>query len=155
MASTPLPPQHSIEDPTSTPKSAKVDEPSPVDQSASEPSPPPAAETAAPAPDINDLWAKLQDSGVLSMFANTTSGNTNGAAAGFIPGLDPVLASAIQPQPAASSNLPMMSVPPPGFPTHQQQNELEQQKNRASRLRRHSVGIKDVVLKSHDPSLKE
>jgi hypothetical protein len=41
--------------------------------------PPPSV--AAPAPDINDLWARLQSSGVLSLFGSGGSGGISGLSA--------------------------------------------------------------------------
>ena len=45
---------------------------------------------AAPETNINDLWAKLQSSGVFSLFgASGSSSSTGGGANAGIPGLDP------------------------------------------------------------------
>jgi hypothetical protein len=79
--------------------------------------------------------------------SSTPTAATNGAS---IPGLDPAL--------AVAATLPSMMAPPPGYPTHAQKQEqqlVEQQNNRAARMRRNSVGSKEIVLKSHDTSLKE
>ena len=144
-ASTPLP--NSLEQPPPTEPASGL---SPNSSAALEPPATEATSEEAPAPDINDLWAKLQNSGVFSMFnapSSTPAAATNGAS---IPGLDPAL--------AVAATLPSMMAPPPGYPTHAQKQEqqlVEQQNNRAARMRRNSVGSKEIVLKSHDTSLKE
>ena len=81
----------------------------------------------APAPDINDLWAKLQSSGVLSLFGTGGVGSAAG-----IPGL------AVQQEPERPAESPISF---PNAPTR--------------KVRRNSVGMKEIQLKSHDPSLKE
>jgi len=57
---------------------------------------------AAPATDINDLWAKLQSSGVLSLFGSSSGGADNN---GGIPGLSSISPPVIKP--AAATDTPM------------------------------------------------
>jgi hypothetical protein len=49
---------------------------------------PPPSVAAAPAPDINDLWARLQSSGVLSLFGSGSGGGISGLSAAGTKGGD-------------------------------------------------------------------
>jgi len=106
---------------------------------------PAAAPEAAPAADINDLWAKLQSSGVFSLFGSGGAGVPS-ATTGGIPGLS---------APVPESETPMEVEPaaaPAPIPFSSTPNII----NNNRHVRRNSfVGIKEITLKSHHPSLKE
>lgn len=102
------------------------------------PPPPP----SAPAPNINDLWARLQSSGVLSLFRPASSGIPGLSAASkeadnnSIPGLEPMSPVGE----AADRKAPLLPSPVP---------EARQ------RARRSSTALKEIQLVSHHASLKE
>jgi len=138
MASTPQPPPHLLE----PPRPMEVQIPAPAEPLPTmEASPPP---PAAAEPDVNELWNNLQRSGVFAMFTSPTNGGSE------IPGLEPS---------AAPAKLPaQFLVPPPGYAEQQQKEQQEQAaagSRAAARIRKSSIGVKEILLKSHDPSLKE
>jgi len=100
---------------------------------------------AAPETNINDLWAKLQSSGVFSLFgASGSSSSTGGGANAGIPGLDPGTPA---PQQTIQEPFAAPAVPPPAAA---EPAAAQQQK----KIRRQSLSIRDVNLKSNDITLK-
>merc|ERR1711970_1576774 len=115
-------------------------------QPAVEASLPPLAAAPAAVPDVNELWNNLQRSGVFAMFTSSANAGSE------IPGLESAaMAAPVQPP-------TQFLVPPPGYAEQQkeQQDAAEAAGNRAAaRMRKSSIGVKEILLKSHDPSLKE
>ena len=131
QASTPIHPPPSLPAALAAPPPVLNSKPAGVDVPAMKPVAPEVAAppiSEAPAPNINDLWAKLQSSGVFSLFGP----NGGGGSSTGIPGL------AAQQEPEKIPESPVT------FPTAQ-----------TRKVRRNSLGLKEIQLKSHDPSLKE
>merc|ERR1711970_1039636 len=138
MASTPQPPPHLIQPPQ--PMEVSIPAAPEPQQPAVEASLPPLAAAPAAVPDVNELWNNLQRSGVFAMFTSSANAGSE------IPGLESAaVATPVQPP-------TQFLVPPPGYAEQQkeQQDAAEAAGNRAAaRMRKSSIGVKEILLKSH------